>query len=94
MVGGIGMALHEETVTDHRFGRFMTHNPADYHVPVHADVPPIEAIFVEERDEEINPPGGEAAREIREGDAEIAVRLLMDQGDADVSKAGGLSANI
>ena len=24
VVGGIGMALHEETVTDHRFGRFMT----------------------------------------------------------------------
>jgi xanthine dehydrogenase YagR molybdenum-binding subunit len=30
VVAGIGMALHEETVTDHRFGRFMTHNLADY----------------------------------------------------------------
>ena len=38
VVGGIGMALHEETATDHRFGRFMTHNLADYHVPVNADV--------------------------------------------------------
>src|SRR4029450_7171924 len=33
VVGGIGMALHEETATDHRFGRFMTHNLADYRVP-------------------------------------------------------------
>jgi xanthine dehydrogenase YagR molybdenum-binding subunit len=24
VVGGIGVALHEETATDHRFGRFMT----------------------------------------------------------------------
>ncbi len=64
VVGGIGMALHEETVTDHRFGRFMTHNLADYHVPVHADVPPIEVIFVEERDEEINPLGVKGVGEI------------------------------
>ena len=37
VVGGIGMALHEETATDHRFGRFMTHNLADYHGPTNAD---------------------------------------------------------
>jgi xanthine dehydrogenase YagR molybdenum-binding subunit len=55
VVGGIGMALHEETVTDHRFGRFMTHNLADYHVPVNADVHAIDVIFVDEKDDEINP---------------------------------------
>jgi xanthine dehydrogenase YagR molybdenum-binding subunit len=55
VVGGIGMALHEETATDHRFGRFMTHNLADYHVPVNADVHAIDVIFVEEKDDEINP---------------------------------------
>ena len=38
IVWGIGSALHEESVLDHRFGRFMTHNLADYHVPVNADV--------------------------------------------------------
>ena len=36
---GIGMALHEESAMDHRLGRCMTHNLADYHIPVHADVP-------------------------------------------------------
>jgi xanthine dehydrogenase YagR molybdenum-binding subunit len=54
VVGGIGMALHEETATDHRFGRFMTHNLADYHVPVNADVRAIDVIFVDEEDDEIN----------------------------------------
>jgi xanthine dehydrogenase YagR molybdenum-binding subunit len=64
VVGGIGMALHEETSTDHRFGRFMTHNLADYHVPVAADVHGIEVIFVEEKDDEINPLGVKGVGEI------------------------------
>jgi len=64
VVGGIGMALHEETVTDHRFGRFMTHNLADYHVPVNADVHAIDVLFVEERDDEINPLGIKGLGEI------------------------------
>jgi xanthine dehydrogenase YagR molybdenum-binding subunit len=64
VVGGIGMALHEETATDHRFGRFMTHNLADYHVPVNADVHAIEVIFVEEKDAEINPLGVKGVGEI------------------------------
>jgi xanthine dehydrogenase YagR molybdenum-binding subunit len=64
VVGGIGMALHEETVTDHRFGRFMTHNLADYHVPVNADVHGIEVIFVDEEDHEINPLGVKGVGEI------------------------------
>jgi xanthine dehydrogenase YagR molybdenum-binding subunit len=64
VVGGIGMALHEETVTDHRFGRFMSHNLADYHVPVNADVHAIDVIFVEENDDEINPLGVKGVGEI------------------------------
>ena len=64
VVGGIGMALHEETVTDHRFGRFMTHNLADYHVPVNADVHAIDVIFVDENDDEINPLGVKGVGEI------------------------------
>jgi xanthine dehydrogenase YagR molybdenum-binding subunit len=64
VVGGIGMALHEETATDHRFGRFMTHNLADYHVPVNADVHSIDVIFVEEKDHEINPLGVKGVGEI------------------------------
>jgi xanthine dehydrogenase YagR molybdenum-binding subunit len=64
VVGGIGMALHEETATDHRFGRFMTHNLADYHVPVNADIHAIDVIFVEEKDDEINPLGVKGVGEI------------------------------
>jgi xanthine dehydrogenase YagR molybdenum-binding subunit len=64
VVGGIGMALHEETLIDHRFGRFMTHNLADYHVPVNADVHAIDVIFVDEQDDEINPLGVKGVGEI------------------------------
>ena len=64
LVGGIGMALHEETVTDHRFGRFMNHNFADYHVPANADVHAIDVIFVDEQDDEINPLGVKGVGEI------------------------------
>jgi xanthine dehydrogenase YagR molybdenum-binding subunit len=64
VVGGIGMALHEETAMDDRFGRFMTHNLADYHVPVNADVHAIDVIFVEEKDREINPLGVKGVGEI------------------------------
>jgi xanthine dehydrogenase YagR molybdenum-binding subunit len=64
IVWGIGSALHEESVLDHRFGRFMTHNLADYHVPVNADVTDVEVIFVEERDDRVNPLGAKGLGEI------------------------------
>jgi xanthine dehydrogenase YagR molybdenum-binding subunit len=57
IVWGIGMALEEETELDHAFGRFMTRDLANYHVPVHADIHDIEVIFVEEKDEVVNPLG-------------------------------------
>src|SRR6202021_3272152 len=39
VVWGIGMALHEETLIDHAFGRIMNANIAEYHIPVNADTP-------------------------------------------------------
>ncbi|REJ79497.1 MAG: xanthine dehydrogenase family protein molybdopterin-binding subunit [Acidobacteria bacterium] len=54
VVWGIGMALHEATEIDHRYGKMMTTNLADYHVPVNADVHFIETEFVEEKDEIVN----------------------------------------
>jgi xanthine dehydrogenase YagR molybdenum-binding subunit len=63
VVWGIGMALEEEAVIDHRFGRVMTHNLADYHVPVNADVHNIDIIFVEEHDK-LNPLGAKGLGEI------------------------------
>jgi xanthine dehydrogenase YagR molybdenum-binding subunit len=41
IVMGLGMALAEETLVDPRNGRIMNPGLAEYHVPVHADVPPI-----------------------------------------------------
>jgi xanthine dehydrogenase YagR molybdenum-binding subunit len=64
VVWGIGMALHEETVYDHRFGRIMNANIAEYHVPVNADVYDINVIFVDEPDEIVNPMGIKGLGEI------------------------------
>ena len=50
VVWGISQALHEETHTDHRFGRFMNHNFAEYHVAVNADIHDIDVLFVAEDD--------------------------------------------
>ncbi|RXT50086.1 xanthine dehydrogenase family protein molybdopterin-binding subunit [Bradyrhizobium betae] len=64
VVWGIGMALHEETVMDHRFGRIMNANIAEYHIPVNADVYDIDVIFVDERDDLINRLGVKGIGEI------------------------------
>jgi xanthine dehydrogenase YagR molybdenum-binding subunit len=64
VVWGIGMALHEETVYDHRFGRIMNANIAEYHVPVNADVHDIKVIFVDEPDTIVNPMGIKGLGEI------------------------------
>jgi xanthine dehydrogenase YagR molybdenum-binding subunit len=64
IVGGIGMALHEETVYDHGFGRIMNANIAEYHVPVNADIHDIKVIFVDEPDAIINPLGMKGLGEI------------------------------
>lgn len=64
VVMGIGMALHEETFADHRLGRWMNHNYAEYHVPAHADVHDIKVIFVDEPDAEVTPLGVKGLGEI------------------------------
>ena len=64
VVWGIGQALHEETLIDHRLGRYMNHNLAEYHIPVNADIPEIDVIFVEEHDEIVNDLGSKGVGEI------------------------------
>ena len=64
VVWGLGMALHEETVMDHRFGRIMNPNIAEYHIPVNADIHDVDVIFVEERDDRINRLGVKGLGEI------------------------------
>jgi xanthine dehydrogenase YagR molybdenum-binding subunit len=63
-IGGIGMALMEEAMIDHRFGRYVNNNLADYHVPVNADIPQIEALFINKPDPHINAMGAKGMGEI------------------------------
>jgi xanthine dehydrogenase YagR molybdenum-binding subunit len=63
-IWGIGTALHEETQIDHKFGRIMNANIAEYHVPVNADVHDIDVIFVDEQDTIVNPLGIKGLGEI------------------------------
>lgn len=55
MIWGVGSALHEDAVIDDRFGYFVNHDLAEYHVPSHADIPNIEAVFLPESDDKANP---------------------------------------
>jgi xanthine dehydrogenase YagR molybdenum-binding subunit len=64
VVMGIGMALHEEAMTDHRLGKIMNSNFAEYHIPAHADIEDIEVIFVDEHDEKVSPLGVKGLGEI------------------------------
>ncbi|MGZ8288173.1 MAG: xanthine dehydrogenase family protein molybdopterin-binding subunit [Telluria sp.] len=64
VVWGISQALHEESHADHRFGRFMNHTLAEYHVPVNADIHDIEVIFVEEDDNVVSRLGAKGVGEI------------------------------
>jgi xanthine dehydrogenase YagR molybdenum-binding subunit len=64
VVMGIGMALHEEAMTDHRLGKIMNRNFAEYHIPAHADIEDIEVIFVDEHDEKVSPLGVKGLGEI------------------------------
>jgi xanthine dehydrogenase YagR molybdenum-binding subunit len=65
MVWGIGMALHEHSVYDEKLGRIVTRDLADYHVPVNADVPVVEPLFLElEEDHQVSPAGVKGVGEI------------------------------
>jgi xanthine dehydrogenase YagR molybdenum-binding subunit len=64
IVGGLGMALFEETVFDARNGRAVNGNLAEYHIPVNADIGHIEVEVVEEDDPHVNPLGAKGIGEI------------------------------
>ena len=55
MVFGVGAALMEAVELDPRFGMFVNNNIAEYHVPVHADITSIDAVFLPELDDKSNP---------------------------------------
>jgi CO/xanthine dehydrogenase Mo-binding subunit len=62
-VGGIGMALLEETVSDPGTGRIANATLGDYLIPVNADVPDMEVLFVGEPDR-FNPIGVKGVGEL------------------------------
>jgi xanthine dehydrogenase YagR molybdenum-binding subunit len=64
MIWGVSFALHERAVMDLRSGRVINPNLADYHVPVNADVPSLEAILVDEHDPHVNALGIKGVGEI------------------------------
>lgn len=55
MTMGVGSALMEELAVDKRFGLFINHDLATYEVPVHADIPHQDVVFLEEADDKANP---------------------------------------
>ncbi|MFD9429295.1 xanthine dehydrogenase family protein molybdopterin-binding subunit [Streptomyces sp. NPDC060002] len=64
MTMGLGMALTEGSTLDTAFGDFTESDLAAYHVPAHADVPDIEAHWIDEDDPHLNPLGGKGIGEI------------------------------
>ncbi|WP_094289640.1 xanthine dehydrogenase family protein molybdopterin-binding subunit [Mycobacterium lehmannii] len=64
MTMGLSMALHEESVRDPRFGHIVTRDLATYHISSHADVPAIEAMWLDDVDKHANPMGSRGAGEI------------------------------
>ena len=64
MIWGVGAALEEEAIVDPRFGAFITQDLANYHVPVHADVPNVDAILLDEFDPHANVLGSKGVGEL------------------------------
>jgi xanthine dehydrogenase YagR molybdenum-binding subunit len=64
MIWGVSFALHEAAITDRRSGRIMNADLAEYHVPVNADIPAVEALLVEEYDPYVNALGVKGVGEI------------------------------
>jgi xanthine dehydrogenase YagR molybdenum-binding subunit len=64
MTMGLSMALHEESVMDSEFGDYLNSDLAGYHVAACADVHDIEAVWLDEPDEHLNPMGSKGIGEI------------------------------
>lgn len=64
MVMGVGHALQEATHWDHRYGRITNDNLAEYHVPVNADIPDIEVMWIDTPDFNASPIGAKGIGEI------------------------------
>jgi xanthine dehydrogenase YagR molybdenum-binding subunit len=64
MTMGLSMALHEQSVMDHRYGHVVNHDLAEYHIATCADVRSLAAHWLDETDEHVNPLGTKGIGEI------------------------------
>jgi xanthine dehydrogenase YagR molybdenum-binding subunit len=64
MTWGVSSALHEEAVVDPRSGAFVNRDLAEYLVPVHADIPPIDAVVLDGSDDKANALGVKGVGEL------------------------------
>jgi len=64
MIWGVSFALHERAIVDVRSGRILNPDLAEYHIPVNADVPSLEALLIEEHDPHVNALGIKGVGEI------------------------------
>ena len=64
MVWGVSFALQEHADVDPRSGRIINNNLAEYHIPVNADLPDLDVVFVPEVDPHVNPLGVKGIGEI------------------------------
>jgi xanthine dehydrogenase YagR molybdenum-binding subunit len=64
MTMGLGMALHEESLVDPRFGHVLNHDFATYHIPANADTGQFDIAWVDEEDPHVNPMGSKGIGEI------------------------------
>jgi xanthine dehydrogenase YagR molybdenum-binding subunit len=64
MTMGLSMALHEESILDPRFGDYVNHDFAEYHIATNADVGTIDVTWIDEDDPHLNPMGAKGIGEI------------------------------
>lgn len=64
MTMGLSMALHEQSVLDPRFGDFVNHDFAEYHIATNADVGTIDVAWIDEDDPHVNPMGSKGIGEL------------------------------
>jgi xanthine dehydrogenase YagR molybdenum-binding subunit len=73
MTFGVSSALLEEAVVDTRTGAFLNHDLAGYLVPVHADIPEIDAVLLDGFDDKANVLGAKGAGELGNCGANAAI---------------------
>jgi xanthine dehydrogenase YagR molybdenum-binding subunit len=73
MTFGVSMALLEEAVVDTRSGAFVNRDLAEYLVPVHADIPEIDAVLLDGFDDKANVLGAKGVGELGNCGANAAV---------------------